>query len=123
MSPGNEVSVTEMFLTAQISSTDYEKLCRLDVLGLEDSPPGDQGEVYKEFQEQLKRSPNGWYETSLPWKGNHPPLPNNKSGSLRRLDSLARKLEKWGYLERYNIVIKDTSRKALLNVLKKLPRD
>ena len=114
MSPGNEVNASEMFLTAQTSSTDYEKLCHLDVLGLEDSPTGDQGEVYKEFQEQLKRSPDGWYETTLPWKGNHPPLPNNKSGSLRRLDSLARKLEKSGYLERYNEVIKDQLEKGIV---------
>ena len=46
MSSGNEMNASEMFLTAQTSSTDYEKLCRLDVLGLEDSPTGDQGEVY-----------------------------------------------------------------------------
>ena len=30
MSPGNEVSVTEMFLTAQISSTDYVVSMSLD---------------------------------------------------------------------------------------------
>ena len=54
ITPGNKVNASEMFLTAQTSSTDHEKLCRLDVLGLEDSPRGDQGKVYKEFQEQLK---------------------------------------------------------------------
>ena len=96
MSPGNEVNASEMFLTAQTSSTDYEKLCRLNVLGLEDSPTGDLGEVYKEFQEQLQRSPDRWYETTLPWKGNHPPLPNNKSGSLRRLDLTREKTRKVG---------------------------
>ena len=122
MSPGNEVNASEMFLTAQTSSTDYEKLCRLDVLGLEDSPTGDQGEVYKEFQEQLRRSPDGWYETTLPWKGNHPPLPNNKSGSLRRLDSLARKLEKSGYLERYNEVIKDQLEKGIVERAEEIPK-
>ena len=46
MSPGNEVNASEMFLTAQTSSTDYMKLCHLDVLGLQDSPTGDQGKVY-----------------------------------------------------------------------------
>lgn len=93
MSPGKEVNLSEMFIT-QTAAADLENLCRLDVLGLEDSPTGDQDTIYKEFQEQLVRSPEGWYETGLPWKGNHPTLPNNKSGSLRRLDSLVRKVGK-----------------------------
>ena len=76
----------------------------------------------KEFQEQLKRSPDRWYETTLPWKGNHPPLPNIKSGSLRRLDSLARKLEKSGYLERYNEVIKDQLEKGIVERAEEIPK-
>lgn len=106
MSPGKEVNLSEMFIT-QTAAADLENLCRLDVLGLEDSPTGDQDTIYKEFQEQLVRSPEGWYETGLPWKGNHPTLPNNKSGSLRRLDSLVRKLEKSNLLQQYDEVIKD----------------
>ena len=68
--------LSNMFLT-QTSAIDYEELSKLDVLGLKDNPSGDQEIVYKEFKEQLTRSSEGWYETSLPWKGNHPPLPNN----------------------------------------------
>ena len=63
-------------LLAQANQTDYEQLCRrLDVLGLEDRPENDQETVYAEFREQLVRSQEGWYETGLPWKGNHPPPP------------------------------------------------
>ena len=51
MSPGKEADLTDMFLT-QTSSCDYEQLCRLDVLGLEDRPSGDQTSVYEEFKEQ-----------------------------------------------------------------------
>ena len=94
-SPGKEIDTTSMLLT-QTSRVDYEDLCKLDVLGLADSPSGDQSVVYDEFKEQLRRSEEGWYETGLPWKGNHAPLPNNKEGSLRRLASLVRKLEKNG---------------------------
>ena len=61
MSPGKEVDLTNMFLT-QASSCDYKNLYRLDVLGLEDMNVADQGIVYKEFKEQLKRIPEGWYE-------------------------------------------------------------
>jgi hypothetical protein len=93
MSPGVESDSNKMLLT-QISTADYENLCRLDVLGLEDLPENDQDIVYAEFQEQMRRDPAGWYETGLPWKGNHPPLPSNKQGSVRRLESLMRKLNR-----------------------------
>ena len=77
------------------------------MLGLKDSATGGQGIAHEEFKEQLTRNPGGWYETSLPWKGNHPPLPNNKSGSLSRLDTLVRKLEKQDILKTYDEIIQD----------------
>ena len=45
MSPGNEANLSQKLLT-QTSPTDYENLCRLDVLGLQDHPTGDQNSVY-----------------------------------------------------------------------------
>lgn len=99
--PWKEVDLTNMFLT-QGSSCDYENLCRLDVLGLEDTNVGDQGIVYEEFKlkEQLKRSPEGWYEqVGLPWKGNYPPLLYNEAGSLKRLNALTKTLEKQAFLQ------------------------
>ena len=105
ISPGKEVDLSPMFLM-QTSSLDYDELCRLDVLGLADSSTGDQTEVYAEFKEQLTRD-EGWYETGLPWRGNHPSLPSNEVGSLRRLDNLVRKLRSQGTLERYDQVIQD----------------
>ena len=105
-SPGHELDTTNMLLT-QTSSADYEELCRLDVLGLEDSPTGDQGVVYEEFKEQLWRSKEGWYETGLPWIGNHPSLPSNKEGSLRRLGSLLRKLDSSNSISDYHEIIQE----------------
>ena len=87
MSPGTETDLDKMF-PAQTASSNYEELYRMDVRGLEDKPNGDQSVVYEEFLEQLSRSPEGRYETGLPWKGDHPPLSSNKSGSLKRLGSL-----------------------------------
>ena len=107
MSPGKEVDLANMLLT-QTSVADYEDLCRLDVLGLEDHRTGDQRNVYKEFQEQLGRNQEGYYETGMLWKANHPPLANNEAGSLRRLDSLVKRLQKQpNLLERYDTVIQD----------------
>ena len=68
MSSGVEVDLQNIFLT-QTSIGDYEELCCMDVLRLKDTSTRDQ-----EFLEQLKRSPEGWYKTALPWKGGHPPL-------------------------------------------------
>ena len=79
MSPGTEFDQNTMLLT-QTSQSDYEELCRLDILGLADTAENDQRNVYKEFKEQLVRGPEGWYETGLPWRGNHPPLPTNETG-------------------------------------------
>ena len=76
MSPGKEADLSKLLLT-QTSRVEYEDLCQLDVLGLKDPAVGDQEQVYNEFKEQLQRSSEGWYQTALPCKGNHPPLPSN----------------------------------------------
>ena len=70
--------------------------------------------MFEEFKEQLTRSPEGWYETNLPWKANHPPLPSNKVGSLNRLDSLVRKLEKQNTLEAYDKIIQDQIKQGIV---------
>ena len=106
MSPGNEFDRRTMLLT-QTSQLDYEQLCRLDVLGLEDSSEHDQKIVHSEFKEQLRRSPEGWYETGLPWRSNHPVLPSNKTGSLHRLNGLTKKLQRDGLTEQYDNIIRE----------------
>ena len=88
MSSGREEKDGPALLTRS-TSTDYEQLCALDVLGLSDTHENDQQAVYQEFKEQLVRDEPGWYQTRLPWKGNHPPLLTNESGSKKRLEHLA----------------------------------
>ena len=106
MSPGVKTDLSPVYLAVN-STADYERLCALDVLGLADTPTGDQSNVYDEFKEQLTRSPEGWYETALPWKGNHPPLPNNYEGSIHRLNTLVRKLRRTDMLSEYDAVISE----------------
>ena len=107
MSPGVETNSDNMFL-AQTARSDYEELCRMDVLGLEDTPVGDQKVVHEEFLEQLRRDPEqGWYESGLPWKGDHPPLPSNEANSLKRLGSLVQRLKKTERLDEYDTIIQD----------------
>lgn len=54
MSSGSEFDHNTMLLT-QTSQSDYEELCRLDVLGLADTPEHDQRMMHAEFKEQLQR--------------------------------------------------------------------
>ena len=105
MSPGADQDISPGYLAVS-STTNYDNLCALDVLGLADTT-GDQGDVLGEFKEQLTRSEEGWYETALPWKGNHPPLPSNHDGSVRRLNSLLRKLRRTDMLSEYDAVIRE----------------
>ena len=65
MSPGQEFDKSVMLLT-QTTQSNYEELCKLDILGLRDSADQDQTVVSEEFKERLTRSPEGWYETILP---------------------------------------------------------
>ena len=113
MSPGKEFDRKKMLLT-QTNQLDYEQLCRLDVLGLEDTPEHDQRVVYDEFKEQLTRSPEGWYETGLPWRGNSPALPTNERGSRRRLESLVTKLKRENLTSEYNAIIQDQKQSGIV---------
>ena len=89
-------------------SADYEQLCSLDVLGLEDRADRNQQCVFEEFKEQLRQSAKGWYKTGFLWKHGHELLPNNNEGSLRRLENLGKKLQREpNVLARYGDVIQD----------------
>ena len=55
----------------------------------------------------MYRDPSGWYETGLPWKGGHPPIPTNKQGSLRRLENLQRKLKRQEIEDEYRKIIEE----------------
>ena len=81
MSPGLENETSTIFLTLA-TRVDFEQLCHLDIHGLANCSINDQDVVYSEFKEQLIHHLDTHYETGLPWKGSHPLLPTNKSGSL-----------------------------------------
>ena len=70
MSPGEKRE--GLILLTQSTTLDYEQSCSLDVLGLADRNENDQKTVFNELEEQLSRDQAGWYETTLPWRDNHP---------------------------------------------------
>ena len=79
----------------------------MDVLGLADAAENDQGEVHAEFKEQLHRDKDGWHETGLPWRANHPELLDNMHGSLLRLNKLEGNLRRKDLTAEYNKVIQN----------------
>ena len=113
MSPGKEEGP---ILLTQSTTIDYEQLCALDVLGLPERNENDQKTVYEEFEEQLSRDQAGWYETSLTWKGNHPPLPTYENSSKRRLEQLLKKLERNGQYKQYNDIIQQQLNQGVIEL-------
>ena len=49
--------------------------------------------MYKKFNEQLEKKPEGWYETGLIWNDKRQHLHNNERNSLARTSNLLRKLK------------------------------
>ena len=87
MSPGNEINLNDLMLS-RTSIDDYEKLCNLDVLGVQDVQESDEDIVHNNFKQQLRQSTEGWYKIKLLWKNNKENLSNNKVMSLGRLQNL-----------------------------------
>ena len=96
----------------------FNRLCDIDVLGVEENHLSHDENVYKKFKQQLERNEVGWYETGLLWTENKVPLNNNKSGSLGRLKSLLKLLEQNpGIFKAYDLVIRD---QLVNNVIEKV---
>ena len=106
ISPGKENDIANI-LFSQTSIHDYEKLCSLDCLGVSEKQDKPDDYVYEKFREQLGRGPGGYYETSLIWKENHPPLRNNEKSSLGRLNNLIRNLNRSKNLEAYDKIMQE----------------
>ena len=103
-SPGTEFDRNKMDSNF---ASDYEGLCRMDVLGLADAAEYDQGAVHAEFKEQLHRYKEGWYGTGLPWRANHPELPDKKHGSLLRLNKREKNLHRKDLTAEFHNVMQD----------------
>jgi hypothetical protein len=103
------------YLATNTAQDDYRTLYSLDVLGLEDAREGDQTLIHEEFKEQLQRKDDGTYSTGLPWRKNHQFLPDNKAGSIARLNSQLRRLKKTpDVLQEYDNIMKGQIKQGIL---------
>ena len=112
MSPGHEADFTNMFF-AKSTVADYERLCSLDILGLEENEVRDS--VYQDFRAQLKRTEDGRYQTGLIWKSDISELPNNKAGSRARSGKLMQRLERQPELyDKYEKILIDQEEQGII---------
>ena len=99
---------------------DYENLCPLDCLSIEEKHEKYNEFVCGEFIEQLGRDSIGNYETNPIWKENHLQLRSNEVNSLDRLHNLTRKLNSikkaWGY----DKIIQEQINEGIIEKLAKL---
>ena len=102
---GERVGADQSFFT-QTTNEEYEKLYRLDVLGIEDRKEFDQEEVRKEFLENIKQNEKGRYTIKVPWIDERKPQNSNEVQSRARLRNLMSKM-KDNVREKYEDFIKE----------------
>lgn len=73
--------------------------------------------MYEEFADRVQLE-NGRYEVSLPWKDPHDTLPDNYQLSLKRLQSLLRRLRQSPEtLREYDSIIRDQISRGMVKVV------
>ena len=92
----------------------FQQLCSLDVLGLQE-PEGEMtGFNHEQFKQQITLK-DGHYSTRLPWRATIASnLPDNKAQALQRLGSTTRKLEKLGKLQDYDKIMREQLAEGML---------
>ena len=69
---------------------------------------------YQILKDHIKYCEKGYYETALPWKPNHSPLPSNKQLTKARLLACTKSLEKMRKLEQYHKAMLDQINTGIL---------
>lgn len=103
-----------MAVVSMLSQEDLpiSSLWDLEILGIRDPAEQKTKEesrraVMVHFQETVRQRKDGRYEVNMPWKIEHPLLPENYELSMKRLESTTKKLEKIGYREKYHEVFNE----------------
>ena len=105
-SQGFDTSLDKMFL-ALTDQSYYKELCRMDILGLQDTSVGDQNVVHEDLLEQLKRDSK---ELRLvrklsPLEGGSSTSTFIEANSLKSLGTLVQRLKKDEGLDEYDAII------------------
>ncbi|UYV72997.1 hypothetical protein LAZ67_10001430, partial [Cordylochernes scorpioides] len=98
-------------LSCLVRDATIKYLWRLDVIGIMEPMNKKSKEelsvaALEHFNQTVKQNEDGRYSVNLPWIGGHPPLPNCKLISEKKLESTTERLEKLGVLSTYHDVFK-----------------
>ena len=98
---------------------DYEKLYRLDVLGVEDRGENDQ---LRDFKESVVRKQDGRYEVGFPWIPGATLTNTNDALSRKRLENVERKLSRDEKLKgEYGGIVEEQLRAGVIEEAPKSP--
>ncbi|XP_018324923.1 uncharacterized protein LOC108736833 [Agrilus planipennis] len=99
-------------ISLYLKNCDLKDLWTLDMLGIRDPMTHrifkqQKKLMYREFLETVSINSENRYEVQLLWSENHPPLSDNKSVAIKRLQTTTKKLRIEGRYEAYDAVFKE----------------
>ncbi|UYV74943.1 hypothetical protein LAZ67_12001873 [Cordylochernes scorpioides] len=106
-----QTTKSQSVLSCLVRDATIQDLWRLDVIGIMEPMKEKSKEelsvaALEHFNQTVKQNEDGRYSVNLPWIGGHPPLPNYKLISEKKLESTTARLEKLGVLSTYHDVFK-----------------
>ena len=116
---GERAGADQSFFT-QTTNEEYERLYRLDVLGIEDRKEFDQQEVRKEFMESIEQNEEGRYTIKVPWIDERKPQNSNEAQSRVRLRNLMSKM-KDNVREKYEAIIREQLEMGIIEEAPEVP--
>ncbi|XP_065665396.1 uncharacterized protein LOC136086831 [Hydra vulgaris] len=113
MGPGR--STSDCLYISKSTSDCYKELYILNVIGLKVQSERNQNGVYEEFKEKLRKDSTDFYHARLPWKKKRLKLASYSDGSISRLHSVLKKLEKKpNNLIKYNAIIQEQIKDGII---------
>ena len=111
-----------------VQDNNVSSLWSLEALGINDPLESKRKqELHEQMKENFLQSvtinKEGRYEIELPWLENHPTLGDNKTISMRRLESTIKKLKAEGYYEDYNAVFQEWLAEGIIEYVPKEEAD
>lgn len=108
-----------------VQEANISQLWDLDVIGITDpiqkvSKEAHQQEVLTKFNDTTTVNAHGRYEILLPWKNNHPPLPDNRFLAEKRLGLTLTRLQGKNLVSDYQQVFQDWLEEG---IIERVPED
>ena len=104
------------------SSEDFERFWKLESIGIQPSKEEQVSSYLELYKTNCINFNDGRYTASLPWKPDHPELPDNYNITLRRTqNTICRLREKPAMLQKYGETMKDQEKRGFIEKVNHLP--